>query len=86
MAGGNKLGSKRGPYKRAQEKREKAEEKSIQGDGMSYQDIAKVLGISILEVKKIERSALKKLSVPNPKNKRMRDYHNIDLDQSHLGE
>jgi DNA-directed RNA polymerase sigma subunit (sigma70/sigma32) len=43
-------------------------------EGMSYEEIAKVLGISKNKVKVIEARALKKLKVPTEKNKRFWEY------------
>jgi DNA-directed RNA polymerase sigma subunit (sigma70/sigma32) len=43
-------------------------------EGMSYEEIAKVLGISKNKVKNIEERALKKLKVPTEKNKRFWEY------------
>jgi DNA-directed RNA polymerase sigma subunit (sigma70/sigma32) len=38
---------------------------------LSYQEIARILEISVDEVKKTERRALMKLKKPSPANKRM---------------
>jgi len=42
--------------------------------GMSYEDIAEVLNISVKEVRKIEAQALKKLKMPTEKNKKFYRY------------
>ena len=52
---------------------------NITEDGMSYHMIAKVMGLSVQEVKNIEASALKKLKIPNEKNKKLHNYLNIRL-------
>jgi DNA-directed RNA polymerase sigma subunit (sigma70/sigma32) len=49
---------------------------SITEDGMSYDEISAVLGISKAEVRRIEREALRKLQAPTEKNKILRRYHN----------
>ena len=72
--GGVKKGSKRGSYKRAEMKRE---QKDITEDGLSYQEIAVILGITAGEVKKIETAALKKLKRPGGINKVLYDYCKI---------
>jgi DNA-directed RNA polymerase sigma subunit (sigma70/sigma32) len=51
----------------------------ITEDGMSYDMIAKVLNISVQEVKNIEARALKKLKIPTDKNKKLHQYFNIRL-------
>ena len=71
---GVQKGTKRGPYKRSQEKKEI---KEISNDGMSYQEIATIMGISPSEVKEIEQRALKKLRVPSVLNKMLKTYHKI---------
>ena len=50
------------------------DEVNISEDGMSYHMIAKILGISVQEVKNIEYQALRKLKTPNEKNRKLRDY------------
>ncbi len=45
---------------------------SLFEDGMSYEEIAKKLNISVAEVRKIEKRALRKLRVPSDKNKKFR--------------
>ena len=66
----NFKGNKRGPYKRVQDKKNV----EMSEDGMSYQEIARVLGISVLEVKKIERRALQKLQAPGGQNGKLHKY------------
>lgn len=70
----NKKGSKRGPYKRAEMKREL---KEVTEDGLSHQEIAVILGISSSEVKRIEEQALKKLRRPGGINQSLWDYIKI---------
>ena len=72
--GGVKKGTKRGSYKRAEMKRE---QKDITPDGLSYQEIAIILGCTAVEVKKIETTALKKLKRPGGINKSLYDYCKI---------
>ena len=71
-------GQKRGSYKRSQQKRE-LQENTTPEDGMSYLEIANILGISVAEVKKIEKSALSKLKSPSAKNQQLHRYHKINL-------
>lgn len=71
-------GQKRGTYKRAHQKTE-LQENLTPEDGMSYIEIASILGISVPEVKKIERSALSKLKRPSDKNQKLHKYWNIGL-------
>jgi len=70
---GVKKGTKRGTYKRAQMKREITESEDIQ-DGMSYDEIAKIIRVSPVEIRRIEKIALKKLKLPNKTNKVFYDY------------
>ncbi len=72
---GVQKGTKRGTYKRSKMKREL---KDITEDGLSYQEIAAILGISADAVKKIEQHALKKLRVPGGINKKLHIYNNIN--------
>jgi len=72
-------GQKRGSYKRATQKRELQEDNLTPEDGMSYIEIANILGISVAEVKKLERMALSKLKQPSSLNKDLHDYWNISL-------
>ncbi len=46
--------------------------------GYSYEQIAKTLGITVREVKKIEASAMKKLSHPKI-GKQFKDYINMEI-------
>ena len=71
---GVQKGTKRGSHKRSQEKKEI---KEIAEDGMSYQEIATIMGISPSEVKAIEQRALQKLRSPNMLNKMLKSYHKI---------
>jgi len=71
---GVQKGTKRGPYKRSQEKKEI---KEVSEDGMSYQEIATIMGITPSEVKAIEQKALQKLRSPNMLNKILKSYHKI---------
>jgi len=68
---GVQKGTKRGPYKRCQSKRQK---KNITEDGLSYQEIARIMDIPASMVKEIERKAFKKLLLPTDKNKKFRKY------------
>jgi len=78
---GVKRGTKRGSYKRAQMKRETQDSEDI-NDGMSYEEIAKVLHITPLEVQRIEKIALKKLKLPNATNK---EFHKYTENFEHFG-
>jgi len=60
---------------RVQQKREMIKNATITEDGMSYGEIAEILGISKSEVRKIENEALRKLQIPNEKNKKLRVYY-----------
>ena len=73
MAGVQK-GQKRGSYKRPEMKRK---QKEITADGLSYQEIAAIMGITSAEVKRIETIALKKLRTPGGINKSLHLYNNI---------
>jgi len=77
---GVQKGTKRGPYKRSQQKKS-VDNLDIE-DGMSYEEIAVVLGISVGEVKTIEIQAMKKLRRPSALNKTIHGYHNIKLSDS----
>ena len=57
---------------RKQIKQEMRDNATINDDGMSYDEIAAVLGISKIQVMKIEKEALRKLQIPNKKNKKLR--------------
>jgi len=53
------------------------------GTPMSFEEIAEVLGISKAEVKRIYEQAIRKLQIPNEKNKKFWEYvtstyHNTD--------
>lgn len=50
---------------------------SITEDGLSYQEISKILNIPIHVVKRIEIDALRKLQAPTEKNKTLHKYWNI---------
>ncbi len=50
---------------------------NISDDGMSYHMIAKILGLSVQEVKNIEASAIRKMQIPNELNKELREYLKI---------
>ena len=60
---------------RKEYKQEIRDNACIVEDGMSYDEIAEVLGISKVEVKRIEKAALGKLQKPTEKNKILRKYH-----------
>lgn len=53
------------------------DEINISTDGMSYHMIAKILNISVQEVKNIEASAIRKMKIPNAINKELREYLKI---------
>jgi len=67
-------GDKRGPYKMRKNQRGKEE---FHEDGMSYQEIAELMNLTVQQVKDIENTALKKLRVPTDKNKVLRRYAQI---------
>ena len=69
-------GQIRGSYKRSKMKRE---QKELTDDGLSYQEIGAILGISAAEVKKIETTALKKLRHPGGINQSLHDYNRISI-------
>ncbi len=71
---GVQKGTKRGSYKRSTEKRK---QKEINEDGLSYQEIAAILGITSNEVKQIEQRALKKLRIPGGINRGLFVYDKI---------
>ena len=60
---------------RKQLKQEMIDNATVTEDGMSYGEIAEILGISKAEVRKIENQALRKLQKPNTLNKKLRIYH-----------
>jgi len=49
-------------------------EVNISEDGMSYHMIAKLLNLTVQEVKNIEASAIRKMTIPNETNKALREY------------
>jgi len=73
-------GTKRGPYKRSQQK--KSVDNLDVEDGMSYEEIAIVLGITVGEVKTIEHQAMQKLRRPSALNKSLHHYDDIKLSDS----
>ena len=73
-------GQKRGQYKRSARKREL---KEAQPDGLSYQEIGRILGISANEVKRIEKGALNKLKKPTGMNKKLYEYDCISASPVH---
>ena len=77
---GVQKGTKRGPYKRSQMKKEIHNLESQ--DGMSYEEIAQVLGITPGEVKRIEAEAMKKLRRPSAPNKELHKYNSIKLSEA----
>jgi DNA-directed RNA polymerase sigma subunit (sigma70/sigma32) len=60
-------------------KSQRLENAHITEDGLSYQEIAKILGLTVGEVKKIEHEALLKLRKPSTLNKDLHRYWNITL-------
>lgn len=62
---------------RKQLKQEMRENASITTDGMSYDEISEILGISKTEVRRIEQSALRKLKKPGVLNKILQQYHTL---------
>jgi len=62
---------------RKQIKQEIKDNATLTEDGMSYDEISEILGISKAEVRRIERDALRKLQVPTEKNKVLRRYYGI---------
>ncbi len=50
---------------------------SITEDGLSYQEISKILDLPIHVVKRIEVDALRKLQAPSNKNKELHKYWNL---------
>ena len=72
-------GTKRGEYSRSKMKRE---QKEVTEDGLSYQEIGAILGISSFMVKQIEQTALKKLRRPGGINQNLWDYCKIPQDQT----
>jgi len=56
---------------RKQIKQELREEAQVQEDGMSYEEISEILGISKREVMKIERAAMRKLKAPGELSRRL---------------
>ena len=57
-------------------KRERTDNADITEDGMSYEEISKILGISKREVRRIEREAIQKLQEPSKINKKLHRYWN----------
>jgi len=60
---------------RKQIKQEMIDNVMVSEDGMSYSEIAEILGISKALVRKIENQALRKLQTPNALNKKLQSYH-----------
>ena len=70
-------GQKRGSYQRSADKRKRADEQEISEDGMTLQEIAKILDLPLHVVKRIEIDALRKLQAPTSKNKELHKYWQI---------
>ena len=62
---------------RKQLKQERLDNANINEDGLSYQEIAKILNLPIHVVKRIEVDALRKLQAPTVRNKELHKYWNI---------
>ena len=58
---------------------ERLENAEISKDGLSIPEVAKLLGLTVAEVRKIEKEALRKLKKPTDKNKALHEYWNISL-------
>ncbi len=59
---------------RKEQKAERLENISANEDGMSYDEIAKIMDLTVQQVKILERSALKKLKTPTTLNQKLYDY------------
>jgi DNA-directed RNA polymerase sigma subunit (sigma70/sigma32) len=64
---------------RRKQKADMLNDVQVTEDGLSHREIAVILKISASEVKELERMALKKLKIPNDKNKKLHKYWRIDL-------
>ena len=78
-------GNKRGKYARAEMKKAYRTRKDPEGE-MSYEEIAKVMNLSVNEVKRIEQQALAKLQAPTIKNRGLYEYDGISNAPQLLGE
>ncbi len=58
-------------------KQERLDTVNINEDGLTYQEIAKILNLPLHVVKRIEKDALSKLQAPTSKNKELHKYWNI---------
>lgn len=56
---------------------EATEESGVNGDTMSFVEIAERMNLSVFEVKKIYNSAMRKLKAPNQENQTFWEYNNI---------
>lgn len=72
-------GQKRGKYKRSQDKQNQADTMEIAEDGMTHQEIAKVLNLPLHVIKRIEVDALRKLQAPTDRNKQLHKYYGINF-------
>lgn len=64
---------------RKEQKQKMLDDAAITEDGLSYQEISKILDLPIHVVKRIEVDALRKLQAPTAKNKSLHKYWNIGL-------
>ena len=53
------------------------QEEGSESDTMSFEEIAERLDMTVLEVKRVFSTAMRKLKVPNPQNKIFWEYANI---------
>lgn len=49
----------------------------VNGDTMTFHEIAEKLGMTVFEVKRIYSTAMRKLSIPNNENRLLWEYDNI---------
>ena len=68
------MANKDGRKSRKELKRERIENAQVTEDGMSYDEIAEILGLKKKDVMRIEREALRKLQAPNETNKKFKKY------------
>ncbi len=64
---------------RKQLKQQRLDQAQVTEDGLSHHEIAKIMDISVAEVRKLEKSALSKLKTPTLMNQDLYSYWNLGL-------
>lgn len=61
-------------YRTFKQQKKDAVDGSINEDGMTYEEIGKILGLTIVQVRRLEYVALQKLKRPTTENRKFYDY------------